>query len=90
MLSVGISVGLSISNLVTTSFAKSIGMDGKSDMASNDTILSSGSMDTPCFRFMNVLTSISANGDRRLRCFNFEKKHLDSLYVGDPIRGTMI
>ncbi len=63
MLSVGMSMGLSISNHVTTPFAKSIGMDGKSDMTSNDTLHSSGSMDMPCFWLMNVFASISAYGD---------------------------
>ncbi len=83
-------MGLSVSNLVTTSFAKSIGMDGKDDMTSNDTIHSSGSMDMPCIWFMNAFASINAYGDWRLRCFNFEKSHLDNLNVGDPIRDTMI
>ncbi len=60
MLSAGIFIELSISNLLTTSFAKSIGMDGKSDMTLNYTIHSSGSMYMPCIWFMNVVVSISA------------------------------
>ncbi len=63
MLSDGISMGLSNTNCVATSFAKSISMEGKSDMTSNDTLYSSGSVAMPCIWFMNVFASISAHGD---------------------------
>ncbi len=43
----GICKGLSNSDCVTSSFAKSIGLEGKMDMASNDTIHSPASMVMP-------------------------------------------
>ncbi len=81
MLSNGISKGFSNSNCATTSFAKSIGMEGKGDMTAKDTIHSSGSMVMPCTWFMYIFVSISARADWQLRCFRLEKNHLDSLYV---------
>ncbi len=67
MLPDGISRGLSNSNCATTSFANSIGMEGKNDMTSNDNTSSSDSMVMPCIWFMNVFAFISAYGDWWLR-----------------------